>query len=99
MGNDWLRQRKEITVCPLWGGGQVGRLKPAQTVADSGKQINRKDKQLKVKNPEEGKKKKKKALAVTVGEIKGEIQSLPLVIEEAERSFTRSDRRWGRGQK
>lgn len=77
MSNDWLRQRKEITVRPR---------EEAEASKDSDKQINRKRKKLLEK-------KKKflstwKALAETVGEIKrekGKTQSALLVIGEAGR--------------
>lgn len=49
-GNDWLRQRKEIAVCPL-GWGREG-WEGAEASTDCGRQINRKGKKLKVKNPE-----------------------------------------------
>lgn len=52
-GNDWLRQRKEIAVCPL-GWGREG-WEGAEASTDCGRQINRKDKKLKVKNPKEKK--------------------------------------------
>lgn len=62
---------------------------------DSSRQTNRKDNQLKVKvKKKKTQVQKKKNLAVTVREIKGEIQSLLLVIEEAGGSFTSCDGRW-----
>lgn len=73
MSNDWLRQRKEITIRPR---------EEAEASKDSDKQINR-------KRGSHWKKKilsTWKALAETVGEIKrekGEIQSALLVIGEA----------------
>lgn len=69
-----------------WGG-----VRGAEASTDCGRQINRKDKKLKVKNPEE--EKKKKALPVTMKQIKRETHSLLLVIGEAGGSFTSSDGR------